>query len=205
MLTSSSFPGPIPESEKDERFLTLSSFLVYPYARGHIHAQGPTPEHGIDLETGILTDREDFDLSMAMWVYKKQREIARRLDVYRGESALLCPPFAANSEAACKKRDGPLPPNVRDIVYTEADDEVLRGWIRATLSHCWHEIGTCKMAPREDGGVVNERLGVYGVEALKVADLSVVPVNLAANTGSMALTIGEKAADIFAKELGYSK
>lgn len=163
------------------------------------------PEHGIDLETGILSDEEDFDLSMAMWMYKKQREIVRRLELYRGESPLLCPPFAADSEAAGKKRDGPLPADVKDIVYTEADDEVLKGWIRASLSHCWHEMGTCRMAPRDSGGVVNERLGVYGVEALKVADLSVVPVNMAANTGNMALTIGEKAADIFAEELGYRK
>ena len=61
------------------------------------------------------------------------------------------------------------------------------------------------MAPKNNGGVVDEKLGVYGVEWLKVADLSVVPVNMAANTGNMAFTIGEKAAYIFVKELECSK
>lgn len=140
---------------------------------------------------------------MAMWAYKKQREIARRLEVYRGETALLCPPFAEDSDAVCKKRDGPLPPDVKNIEYTGADDAVLKEWIRGTVGHCWHEIGSCKMALKEDGGVVDENLSVHGVESLRVVDLSVVPVNMAANTANMAFTIGEKAADIFAKDLGY--
>jgi choline dehydrogenase-like flavoprotein len=142
---------------------------------------------------------------MAMWLYKKQREIVRRLDVYRGEYAAAHPPFDADSNAACKKRDEPLPLNVKDIVYTTADDAVLTKWIRETLGQNWHGIGTCKMGMPDNGGVVDQHLGVYGVDSLKIADLSVVPANLAANTASMALTIGEKAGDIFASELACGK
>lgn len=36
------------------------------------------------------------------------------------------------------------------------------------------------MKPREEGGVVDSNLNVYGVEALKVADLSIPPSNVAA-------------------------
>lgn len=36
------------------------------------------------------------------------------------------------------------------------------------------------MKPREEGGVVDSRLNVYGVEGLKVADLSIPPSNVAA-------------------------
>lgn len=71
----------------------------------------------------------------------------------------------------------------------------------------WRRIGgsgTCKMAPLSEGGVVNPNLGVHGVGALKIADLSVVPVNVAANTANLAFAIGEKAADIFARELNMS-
>jgi len=38
------------------------------------------------------------------------------------------------------------------------------------------------MKPREDGGVVDPRLNVYGVTHLKVADLSICPGNVASNT-----------------------
>jgi alcohol oxidase len=58
------------------------------------------------------------------------------------------------------------------------------------------------MKPREKGGVVDSRLNVYGVNGLKVADLSIGPGNVSANTYSTALVIGEKAAVIIAEELG---
>lgn len=58
------------------------------------------------------------------------------------------------------------------------------------------------MKPREKGGVVDSHLNVYGVKNLKVADLSIAPANVGANTYSTALLIGEKAAVIIAEELG---
>jgi alcohol oxidase len=60
------------------------------------------------------------------------------------------------------------------------------------------------MKPREQGGVVDPRLNVYGVKDLKVADLSIGPSNVASNTYSTALVIGEKAAVIIAEELGIT-
>ncbi len=48
-------------------------------------------------------------------------------------------------------------------------------------------------------------LNVYGVQGLKLADLSVPPENVGANTGNTAFLVGEKAADIFIKELGLSE
>ena len=58
------------------------------------------------------------------------------------------------------------------------------------------------MKPREKGGVVDSKLNVYGVSGLKVADLSIPPANVGANTYGTALVIGEKAAVIIAEELG---
>ena len=58
------------------------------------------------------------------------------------------------------------------------------------------------MKPRERGGVVDSRLNVFGVRRLKVADLSIGPSNVGANTYSTALVIGEKAAVLIAEELG---
>ena len=69
------------------------------------------------------------------------------------------------------------------------------------------------MKPRDRGGVVDQYLNVYGTQNLKVAgendiwfplivDLSICPGNVGANTYSTALVVGEKAAMIFAEELG---
>ncbi|KAI3601352.1 alcohol oxidase-like protein [Moniliophthora roreri] len=61
------------------------------------------------------------------------------------------------------------------------------------------------MKPREKGGVVDPRLNVYGVEGLKIADLSIAPLNVAANTYNTALIIGEKAALVIAEDLGLNE
>jgi alcohol oxidase len=58
------------------------------------------------------------------------------------------------------------------------------------------------MKPREEGGVVDGSLNVFGTQGLKVADLSICPDNLGTNTYSSALLVGEKAADILTRELG---
>ena len=122
--------------------------------------------------------------------------------MYRGEMAKCHPPFDSNSDAACVALDAPLPADAPPIKYTAEDDKVLEQWIRENVSTTWHSLGTCKMAPREDFGVVDASLGVHGIANLKIADLSIAPENVGANTNNTALMIGEKAADIFIRELG---
>jgi alcohol oxidase len=58
------------------------------------------------------------------------------------------------------------------------------------------------MKPRDQGGVVDLRLNVYGAKNLKVADMSIAPLNVGASTYNTAIIIGEKAAIIIAEELG---
>lgn len=124
---------------------------------------------------------------------------------YRGEMEHCHPPFAPKSKAACiKLTDGPLADDAPEIEYSADDDAVLEKWLRDNVGTTWHALGTCKMLPREQNGVVDASLSVYGVKGLKVADLSIVPRNVAANTNNTALVVGEKAADIFIKELGLS-
>ena len=48
----------------------------------------------------------------------------------------------------------------------------------------------------DDGAVVDPELRVRGVEGLRVADASVMPVITGGNTHAPAMMIGEKAADL---------
>lgn len=95
--------------------------------------------------------------------------------------------------------------DVKDIKYTAEDDAIIEEWIREHVDTTWHSLGTCKMASWEAFGVVDASLGVYGVDGLKIADLSIPPSNVGANTNNTAMVIGERAADIFIKELGLEK
>ncbi|KAI5836378.1 alcohol oxidase-like protein [Schizophyllum commune Tattone D] len=97
---------------------------------------------------------------------------------------------------------GPVPVDAPDIAYSEEDEKAIEEWARGFVQTAWHSLGPCAMKLREDGGVVDARLNVYGVQGLKVVDLSIAPLNVGANTCSTALLVGEKAAMIIAEELG---
>ena len=183
----------------------MSAFTVYPFSRGSIHITGATLDDAIEFDTGFFAgEKGPLDVKKHVFAYKKQREVVRRMASYRGEIPLSHPPFASTSPAACVSLSEALPADVQDIKYSADDDAVLEKWIRGNVGTTWHSLGTCKMRPREKKGVVDSNLGVYGVKGLKIADLSIAPGNVAANTNATALMIGEKAADIFMKELGLA-
>ncbi|KAF7195079.1 Alcohol oxidase [Pseudocercospora fuligena] len=186
----------------DAEYVSMANWTAYPYSRGSIHINGPEVADGYSFDVGYLKDKDDNDIKKHIWAYKIQREMFRRMSIYRGELASSHPKFSKTSAAAIvEKADGPIKDNSR-IVYTEEDDKAIDSHARDTVATTWHSLGTCKMAPREKGGVVDANLGVYGIKNLKLADLSVPPENVGANTNNTALMIGEKAADIFIKELG---
>ncbi|KAF4780569.1 GMC oxidoreductase [Colletotrichum scovillei] len=190
-------PATLPD---DAEYVTTAPWVTYPYARGHIHATGPSIDDQYDFTTGWLLDENDIDLKSHIWGYKTQRAIARRMEIFRGELALGHPKFANTSSAAViEVAEGPV---TDSIEYSIEDDAAIIQYIRENIGTSRHPLGTCKMAPRENRGVVDPLLNVYGVSGLKVADLSVPSQQVAANTYNAALLVGEKAAEIIITELG---
>lgn len=171
-------------------------------SRGSIHITGPEIDDKLDFTTGFFSDAKGVDILKHVWAYKTQREIFRRMKTYRGEVEGFHPSFAPNSSAAVVRLDDSPAEIISNIVYTAEDDKAIKDWVRDHVGTTWHSLGTCPMGPREENGVLDQHLSVYGVEGLKVADLSIPPLNVAANTMNTAVAIGEKAADIFIKELG---
>ena len=88
--------------------------------------------------------------------------------------------------------DGEISPGA-DV---RSDAEVL-AWARATGDTEYHPTSTCTMGTGDDA-VVDGALRVHGVEGLRVADASIMPKVVTANTNSTTIMIGEKAADIIA-------
>lgn len=166
-----------------------------------MHITGPKLDDPLDFNVGFFNDAHDIDLKKQIWAYKKQREIVRRTKYYRGELTAGHPKFPEGSAAAPIEISEPLK-DVKDIEYTKEDDAAIEQWLRENVNTTWHSMATCKMAPREKDGVVDANLNVYGVEGLKLADLSIAPENVGANTNNTALAIGEKAASIILAELG---
>jgi alcohol oxidase len=189
-----------PSSVPAGQYVSGVTWTVYPYSRGHIHITGPNLVDPLNFDIGFFNDAHDIDIKKQVWVYKKQREIIRRMDCFRGELASSHPKFPKGSTAALTETASPLT-NVKDLKYSQQDDEAIEQFVRERVETTWHSMATCKMAPREQDGVVDTSLNVYGVTGLKIADMSIAPYNVSANICNTAMTIGEKAADIILADL----
>jgi choline dehydrogenase-like flavoprotein len=67
--------------------------------------------------------------------------------------------------------------------------------VRRTLTTVHHPGSTCRMGPAGDN-VVDHELKVHGLEQLRVADASIYPRLVGANTNASVVAIAEKASDL---------
>ncbi len=74
-------------------------------------------------------------------------------------------------------------------------DEELGRFLRRTVSHRHHPVGTCTMGTGPSA-VVDAELRVRGIEGLRVVDASVMPDEPSGNTNIPTIMIAEKAADM---------
>ena len=74
------------------------------------------------------------------------------------------------------------------------NDEEILDWIKANAETTYHPVGTCKMGV-DPMAVVDPQLRVHGIEALRVADASIMPTMTSGNTNAPSIMIGERAAD----------
>ena len=73
------------------------------------------------------------------------------------------------------------------------DDEILQ-FIRDKAETLYHPSGTCKMG-NDKMAVVDNKLRVYGIKNLRVADASIMPTLISGNTNGPCMMIGERCAD----------
>lgn len=77
-------------------------------------------------------------------------------------------------------------------------DSELDEFIKQTGLSVYHPVGTCKMGFDEQS-VVDNHLKVWGINNLRVADLSITPNIISGNTNALGNVIGAKCADMILK------
>ena len=123
------------------------------------------------------------------------RMLSHPFDVERmKEEVRLCLKLAEHSDFA-EIIDRRLQPTDEEL----ATEEALEDWMLRTVSTGHHISCTCKMGPADDPMAVVDQFGrVHGLRGLRVADASIMPDCVRANTNVPTMMIGERVSDFLA-------
>ncbi|MEM9140420.1 MAG: choline dehydrogenase [Pseudomonadota bacterium] len=153
---------------------TASVCQLRPESTGHIALKSPDPKTPPAIHMNYLATRTDQDTIVA------GIRLARRIADTEPLKGLITQEHAPG-------------PGISD------DDATLLEWARNTATTIYHPTGTCKMGT-DPNAVVDPRLKVHGIEGLRVADASIMPVITSGNTNAPTIMIGEKASDLILED-----
>jgi choline dehydrogenase-like flavoprotein len=147
--------------------------LLRPKSRGSVGLQSADPLAAPAIDPNFLGEDADLDAMVAGFKMTK-----RLLDAPALKALQTSDVFTAGIE-------------------TDAD---IRKVLRERVDTVYHPVGTAKMGT-DAMAVVDPKLKVHGLDALRVVDASVMPTLIGGNTNASTIMIGEKAADMIKAEL----
>ncbi|MGB2461292.1 MAG: GMC family oxidoreductase [Candidatus Puniceispirillaceae bacterium] len=150
---------------------TASVLQLRPESTGHLELKSASPDDHIAIHPNYLATKTDCETLVA------GIKIARK----------VCAADPVASMITGEHAPGPK--------IAETDDAAILEWARNTATTIYHPTGTCKMGG-DKMAVVDARLRVHGIEGLRVADASIMPVITSGNTNAPSIMIGEKASDM---------
>jgi choline dehydrogenase-like flavoprotein len=149
--------------------MTCYAHAMRPESTGHVHISSPDPTTPPAISFNFLSSPIDAQLTV------RAVRIAR---------AIMTAPAMAQLEVT-EMEPGP---------DRTSDDDIL-DWVKRVGETTYHPVGTCKMGS-DPMAVVDSRLRVHGIDGLRVADASIMPVITSGNTNAPTIMIGEKASDL---------
>jgi choline dehydrogenase len=159
-----------------EHGLTLAVVLLQPLSRGTVLLQSSNPRVPPAIDPRYLTDPTGEDAATLL----RGLRLARRV--------LAQEPLASFV-------DGEILPG--DEART---DDALLAHVRALSQTLYHPAGTCRMGS-DEASVVDPQLRVRGIENLRVADASVMPVLPRGHTNWPTVMIAERASELVGASL----
>jgi choline dehydrogenase-like flavoprotein len=167
----------------DARSIIVLANPVLPHSEGEIVLESADPDVHPAIRMNYYGDPHDLKVMVA--VLRRALDIVAHWPKRSGIGPWLVPPALAAKHGY---REGAAP-----------SDALLEDVALHFSITVYHLSCTCRI-----GSVVDPQLRVLGVEALRVADASVMPRVVSGNTNAAAIMIGEKAAELIAADHGVA-
>jgi choline dehydrogenase len=159
--------------EARSRNVTVAPTLVSVQSRGTLRLRSRDPRWHPDIDPRYYDDPIDLEAMVA--------GVRRLLETVAGG------PLAQHIA-------GPGLPSMEGWGEDPTDAQI-ETHLRALTQTLYHPVGTCAMGG-DERAVVDPELRVRGVDGLRVADASVMPMITRGNTNAPSIMIGERAADL---------
>lgn len=154
---------------------TTSVLQLRPESTGHLELQSADMRDYIKIHPNYLSTKTDCDTIVAG--IRIARNIARHSPV----KDVITQEVSPGAEIA------------------DDDYDAILNWARDTATTIYHPTGTCKMG-QDPMAVVDHRLRVHGIQGLRVADASIMPIIVSGNTNAPSMMIGEKGSDMILED-----
>ncbi|KAF2083571.1 GMC oxidoreductase [Saccharata proteae CBS 121410] len=152
-----------------------------PFARGNAHIKSSDPNVPAEINPNYFMFDFDLDVQVGVAQFYRKLFATAPLSEYAGSETK--PGFS--------------------IVPEGASDAAWGHWLKTNWRPNFHVISTAIMMPKEKGGVVSDRLKVYGTSNLRVVDASVVPFQVCGHLTSTLYALAERASDLIKEDGGY--
>ena len=180
-------PVPYSVPVKGKRYNSNFCILMHPLSRGNVHIISSDPLTAPAIDPNYFSNATDLDVI----VHAVQ--------------------FSLRLNNTSPMKECVLSQVVPSKEVLDRGEEGLKEYIKENCGPVYHPVGTASLLPREDGGVVDANLKVYGTSNIRVVDLSIIPLvsyeqqmlrsvtyeyftpqELACHTQAMAYAVGEK-------------
>lgn len=162
---------------------TIAVMQTQPKSAGTVSLKSKDPFNHPVISPNLLSDPEDHDISTVLAGIRKAQEYLKTDTFHK-----LGVEINKHPVHGCDQH--------------EFDSDVY--WkcaVRFLSVSLGHPSGTAKMGPVTDGeAVVDNKLKIHGVHKLRVADASVIPVEITGHLEAPTIMIGEKASDFIKEE-----